>query len=90
MHDIGDAMMASGFAQPVVDAEIIRLEYSEFRQLLGDLKNIGASNADKNRSRGLMTPGKLKQLENNYRQLGYERGKYIASYELVYGHAWLP
>ena len=90
MHDIGDAMMASGLVQPVVNAEIIRLEYSEFRQLLGDLKNIGASNADKNRSRGLMTPSKLKQLENNYQRLGYEKGKFIASYELVYGHAWLP
>ena len=90
MHDIGDAMMAVGFSQPVVDAEIIRLEYSEFSQLLGDLKNIGASNADKNRSRGLMTPTKLRLLEENYRRFGYEQGKFIASYELVYGHAWLP
>ena len=49
MHDIGDALMAAGFSQPVVDAEVIKLEYSEFRQVLSDLKNIGASNADKNR-----------------------------------------
>ncbi len=90
MHDIGDALMASGFSQPVVDAENIRLEYGEFRQLLADLKNIGASNADKNRSRGLMTPAKLKRLEDCYRQLGYEQGKFIASYEVVYGHAWTP
>ena len=90
MHDIGDALMASGFSQPVVDTETIRLEYQEFGQLLGDLKNTGASNADKNRSRGLLTPAKLKRLEDNYRRLGYEQGKFIASYELVYGHAWLP
>ena len=31
MHDVGDAMLAAGFAQPVVDAETIRLEYREFR-----------------------------------------------------------
>jgi len=90
MHDIGDALMASGFSQPVVDAETIRLEYQEFRGVFEDLKNIGASNADKNRSRGLMTPGKFRRLENNYRRLGYEQGKFIASYEVVYGHAWLP
>ena len=54
------------------------------------LISLGASNADKNRSRGLMTPGKFRLLENNYRQLGYEQGKFIASYEVVYGHAWLP
>ncbi len=90
MHDIGDALMAAGFAQPVVDSETIRLEYSEFRQLLDDLKGIGASNADRDRSRGLMTPSKLKQLEQCYRKHGYEDDKYIASYEVVYGHAWVP
>ena len=90
MHDIGDALMASGYAQPVIDSEIIRLEYCDFRQLLDDLKNIGASNADRNRSRGLTTPVKLKRLAQSYRQHGYQHGKYIASYELVYGHAWVP
>ena len=90
MHDIGDALMLSGFSQPVVDTEYIRLEYQQFRQLFEDLKNTGASNADKNRSRGLMTPAKFKRLEDYYRQLGYEQGKFIASYEIVYGHAWLP
>ncbi len=89
MHDIGDALMSAGFAQPVVDSETIRLEYNEFRQLLDDLKGIGASNADRRRSRGLMTPSKLRLLEQSYRGHGYEDGKYIASYEVLYGHAWI-
>ena len=90
MHDVGDAMMAAGFSQPVVDAETIRLEYREFRQIFEDLKNTGAHNADKNRSRGLTTPAKFKRLEQSYQRLGYDAGKFIASYEVVYGHAWLP
>jgi malonyl-CoA O-methyltransferase len=89
MHDIGDALMKAGFSQPVVDAEVIKLEYSNFRQLLNDLKNIGASNADKNRSKGLMTPGRLKKLEAAYREKGFQDGKFIASYEVIYGHAWI-
>lgn len=89
MHDIGDGLMAAGFSQPVVDSEIIRLEYGSFRQVLEDLKNIGASNADKGRNRGLMTPRKLDRLEQSYRQWGYQQGKFIASYEVIYGHAWL-
>ncbi|MDH5356956.1 MAG: malonyl-[acyl-carrier protein] O-methyltransferase BioC, partial [Gammaproteobacteria bacterium] len=89
MHDIGDALMAAGFSQPVVDAETIRLEYSSFREVLNDLKDIGASNADRNRRRGLMTPAKLRLLEENYRESGFENGKFIASYEVVYGHAWV-
>ena len=89
MHDIGDMLMAAGFSQPVVDAEVIRLEYGSFRQVFDDLKGIGASNADRNRSRGLMTPAKLKSLERAYRATGFEDEKYIASYEVVYGHAWI-
>lgn len=89
MHDVGDAMLSAGFAQPVVDAEVIRMEYTEFRPLLDDLKNIGASNADVSRRRGLMTPRQLHSLEQSYRQHGFENGKFVASYEVVYGHAWL-
>ena len=88
MHDVGDIMLACGFAQPVVDAELIRLEYDSFRALLDDLKNIGATNADVNRSRGLMTPSRLRDLEASYREHGFEGGKFVASYEVVYGHAW--
>lgn len=89
MHDVGDAMLAAGFTQPVVDAEIIRMEYSEFRALLDDLRDIGANNADVSRRRGLMTPSQLRRLEQSYREHGYVNGKYVASYEVVYGHAWI-
>ena len=89
MHDVGDAMVAAGFAQPVVDAEIIRMEYQEFRPLLDDLRNIGASNAEIGRRRGLMTPGQLRRLEAGYREYGFENEKFFASYEVVYGHAWI-
>ncbi len=89
MHDIGDALIEAGFSQPVVDSETIRLEYDKFNQILSDLRDIGATNADKNRARGLMTPAKLKVLEESYRALGFENDKFIASYEVVYGHAWL-
>lgn len=89
MHDIGDALMKAGFSQPVVDAEVIKLEYSDFRQVLSDLKNIGASNADNNRNKGLMTPGRLRKLETAYRKAGFQNDKFIASYEVIYGHAWI-
>jgi len=88
MHDVGDAMLAAGFAQPVVDAEVIRLEYDELHGLLSDLKNTGASNADVGRPRGLTTPARLARLEAAYREQGYRDGKYVASFEIVYGHAW--
>ncbi len=90
MHDVGDAMLRAGFADPVVDAETIRMEYREFRRLLDDLREIGASNAEIGRRRGLMTPAQLRRLEDSYREHGYEDDRFVASYEVVYGHAWLP
>ena len=88
MHDVGDAMLAAGLSQPVVDMEEITLEYDRFVDLMRDLKGIGATNADRNRSRGLMTPGKLKRLQQAYEQRACRDGRYQATYEVVYGHAW--
>jgi malonyl-CoA O-methyltransferase len=88
MHDVGDAMLAAGFAQPVVDAETIRMEYRDFGSLLDDLRNTGVSNADVSRRRGLMTPANLRRLEQSYREHGFDDNKFVASYEVVYGHAW--
>jgi len=89
MHDVGDVMMKTGFDQPVVDAETIRLEYRSFRGLLDDLQEGGASNADIDRRRGLTTPRQLRALEQSYRERGVEQGRFVASYEVVYGHAWI-
>jgi len=89
MHDVGDAMMAAGFAQPVVDAELIRLEYRDFRSLLDDLRQSGSSNADLGRRRGLTTPAQLRALEASYRDHGFVEGRFVASCEIVYGHAWI-
>ena len=89
MHDVGDAMVAAGFAQPVVDAELIRLEYRDFRSLLEDLKKSGSSNADLGRRRGLTTPAHLRALEASYREHGFVEDRFVASCEIVYGHAWI-
>ncbi len=88
MHDIGDMMLSAGLSQPVMDMEQITLQYQHFRDLLSDLKSIGATNAEKGRSRGLMTVGKLKRLQQAYEKIAFKEGCYLASYEIVYGHAW--
>lgn len=88
MHDIGDALVKAGFKEPVIDSENITMEYAKFRDVLSDLKNIGANNADKNRSKGLLTPNKLKQLEQFYREIGFKDSSFQADYEIIYGHAW--
>ena len=88
MHDIGDALVRAGFAEPVMDCDTITLEHNTFKEVLTDLKAIGANNADKNRAKGLFTPNKFKQLESYYKAIAYKKNKYQASYEIIYGHAW--
>jgi len=89
MHDIGDALIRTGFVEPVMDVEHITLTYEDCFSLMKDLKILGASNADNDRSRGLTGKNKIKSLESAYEKHRTE-GRLPATYEIVYGHAWTP
>jgi malonyl-CoA O-methyltransferase len=43
IHDIGDALLAAGFRDPVMDAELITLNYPSLPALLHELRAVGAS-----------------------------------------------
>ena len=89
MHDIGDMLMASGFAEPVMDMEMLTLTYDDVRAVLQDLKTIGAHNATAGRGQGLMGKNAWARLTVNYERLR-NNGKLPATFEVVYGHAWKP
>lgn len=89
MHDIGDMLTHSGFAEPVMDMEYITLTYDDVRGVLYDLKRIGAHNATAGRGQGLMGKNAWARLAENYERLRRD-GKLPATYEVVYGHAWKP
>ena len=57
MHDLGDALVHAGFADPVMDMEMITLEYACVEAVARDLKAIGARNALPDRPRGLSGRG---------------------------------
>ena len=87
MHDIGDMLVAAGFGDPVMHMEPFTLTYAEPRALLRDLKAIGATNATRARSRGLMGRRRFERalaaLETARRD-----GRIPATFEVIYGHAW--
>ncbi len=89
MHEIGDALLGAGFINPVTDMEIITMTYASVRQLMKDIKNIGASNTHSERNKGLMGKNKLKAFEQAYEQFKTKEGLYPASWEIIYGHAWV-
>lgn len=87
MHDVGDALVQAGFANPVMEMERITLTYDDLRSLLGDIKGIGAQTVLEGRRGGLMGKQAWARLAQNYEVFRRE-GRLPATYEVVYGHAW--
>ena len=89
LHDVGDSLLHTKWAEPVMDSERITVTYRELRGLMQDLKHIGAHNVTSGRPRGLTGKRHLQQLVEAYEPFR-EDGVLPASYEVVYGHAWSP
>jgi malonyl-CoA O-methyltransferase len=87
MHDVGEAMMAAGLAEPVLDTDRYSLTYDSTMALMKDLKVLGAHNVNQGRRRGLTGKQAFKQVANAYEQFRSE-DLLPATYEVVYGHAW--
>lgn len=88
MQELGDGLLATGFHAPVMESEIITIEYSSPQQLLRDLRATGATNHLQERSRNFMGKSKLKNMLGEYEKLVLSNGKYPATYEVLYGHGW--
>src|SRR5205085_909169 len=51
MHDLGDMLVAAGFSAPVMDMEVLAIEYAAGGRLLEDLRASGQTNARIDRPR---------------------------------------
>lgn len=87
MHDVGDMLVAAGFAEPVMDMERITLTYPDVSALARDLKASGQICCAADRPRGLMGRATWRKMLDAYER---ERanGSLAATIEVVYGHAW--
>ncbi|MCB1717242.1 MAG: malonyl-ACP O-methyltransferase BioC [Candidatus Competibacteraceae bacterium] len=89
MHDVGDALIRTQFADPVMDAERLTVTYADPRALLQDLQQLGAVNASAGRLRGLTGKHKFQAMLTAYESYRQD-GLIPATLEVVYGHAWKP
>ncbi len=89
MHDLGDALIGAGFADPVLDVERYTLTYGTARDALRDLKRIGAHNAAAGRFLGLTGKARYRRFEEACEVFRHD-GRLPVTYEVVYGHAWVP
>ena len=89
MHEIGDMLVESQFADPVIDAEQITMTYENINQLMRDIKSIGAQNAAAGRCKGLTGKRRMQQLRDAY-EVYRDDGRIPSTWDIVYGHAWAP
>jgi malonyl-CoA O-methyltransferase len=89
MHDLGDMLVAAGFADPVMDQETITLTWASAEALLTELRGLGG-NADPGRHAGLRTPRWRARLCAALAVRGDAEGRVALEFELVYGHAFRP
>lgn len=81
----GDALMAAGFQQPVMDAERITLEYRDLESMAAELEATGMA-AFLRRGRREQSLPSLGQAYEAFRV----DGRYPLSFEVVYGTAFGP
>ena len=87
IHDLGDMLVACGFADPVMDMEVLTLTYDSFDEMLGELRASGSGCAMKARRHGLTGRQSWIKARDAYENLR-SNGKLPATFEVVYGHAW--
>jgi malonyl-CoA O-methyltransferase len=87
MHDYGDMLLACGFADPVMDVEVLTMTYSSIDDLFRDLRQSGAACAMQARRHGLMGRSTWHAARAEYEK-HISQGRLPATFEVVYGHAW--
>jgi malonyl-CoA O-methyltransferase len=91
MHDWGDLLMHSGFAEPVMDMEYITLTYQNIERLLLDLRQIGRNLHPKRSAKTMGRSGHRQWcdlLTKHWPRM--HDGQLGLTFEVVYGHAHKP
>lgn len=87
MHDLGDMLVHAGFADPVMDQEVITLHWRDAAAALAELRSLGG-NASPRRHAGLRTPRWRTRLLDAMQSLAGPDGRPGLSFEIAYGHAF--
>ena len=89
LHDLGDMLVAAGFATPVMDMEILNITYSSIENLFQDIRAFGGNPLLTKRKAllGKRLWGRVKEILEQGRQ---PDGKIHLSVEVINGHAFRP
>jgi malonyl-CoA O-methyltransferase len=90
MHDWGDLLVGTGFAEPVMDMERIVLSFASPERALQELRGLGR-NLHPARFVGLRGKSWRKMLHAHMQErLSNAQGHIELTFEIIYGHAFKP
>ena len=89
IQQVGDAMIAAGFRNPVLDRDQFTLTYVDAMSLLRELRAIGAGDARVQRPRGLGGKSRQARMIAAYEALRLE-GRLPSTWEVITAMAWAP
>ena len=89
IQQVGDAMIAAGFKDPVLDRDHFTLTYPDLRTLMHELRAIGAGDARRDRRRGLGGRQRLQRVTAAY-EVNRREGVLPSSWEVITAQAWGP
>jgi malonyl-CoA O-methyltransferase len=88
MHDLGDALIHAGFAEPVMTRDSLQITYSSLTAAIADLRAVGSINATEGRNRALTSRRIWARLAEAYERFRNAEKKLPVSIEIIYGLAW--
>lgn len=89
IQQVGDALVAQGFRNPVIERDVYTLTYADTGALMRELKAIGATDARAERPRGLAGKGRHRAVAAAYEPLRRD-GVLPSTWEVVTAMAWAP
>ena len=89
IQQVGDALVAQGFKNPVLERDRFTLTNPDTTALMRDLKAIGATDARVDRPRGLGGRGRHRAVAAAYEPLRHE-GRLPSTWEVISAMAWAP
>ena len=91
VRDAGNLLVRAGFALPVADSDTVAREYISLPELFDDLKNMGETNAVRERPHGLATARLFKIAEQIYKERhSTKTGHLKATFEIITLTGWSP
>ncbi|WP_425481655.1 malonyl-ACP O-methyltransferase BioC [Cognatilysobacter lacus] len=86
----GDALVAAGFRDPVLDRDVFRLTQPDLPSIMRELRTLGATNAMHDRRRALTGRARFARAAQAYESMRGADGLLPVTWEVVYAQAWGP